>query len=422
MKHFFILSLTILFSNTLFSQVINWTEQTSGLTTSINSVSAPDDNNAWACGNGGKVLRTTNGGVNWVSVGAAPIPTTLDLYNIFGTDGSTALVTGSSATATFVYRTGNGGTTWTQVFTQTGGFIDAIWMGNAAAGFMYGDPVGGRWSLWGTITGGVTWDSTAFYLPQAGSEAGWNNAFYFDNVSQAVWFGTNNTRTYRSTNLILWATQPTTSQVNSTALWFNNATNGMTGGTGLLFTTNTGTTWTATTGALPGTANIVGINGFGTNWVVVRTAQQIYYSTNDGTTWATQYTSPAGNYTHVTKSRSTGSTYWAVRDNGGISKGALLTGIQPIAENIPLGFRLAQNYPNPFNPSTNIKFSLPKGSFTTLIVYDELGRQVNELVSEDLKAGTYEVNFDASELPSGTYFYKLTSGNFIETKRMILIK
>ncbi len=196
----------------------------------------------------------------------------------------------------------------------------------------------------------------------------------------------------------------------------------MTGGTGLLFTTNTGTTWTATTGALPGTANIVGINGFGTNWVVVRTAQQIYYSTNDGTTWATQYTSPAGNYTHVTKSRSTGSTYWAVRDNGGISKGALLTGIQPIAENIPLGFRLAQNYPNPFNPSTNIKFSLPKGSFTTLIVYDELGRQVNELVSEDLKAGTYEVNFDASELPSGTYFYKLTSGNFIETKRMILIK
>lgn len=426
MKKIFLFTLTIFitifFANSIFSQTISWTEQTSGLTTAINSVSAADDNNAWACGNGGKVLRTTNGGVNWTSVGALPIPTTLDLYNIFGIDGNTALVTGSSATATFVYRTGNGGSTWVPVFTQTGGFIDCILMGNAAAGFMYGDPVGGRWSLWGTITGGLTWDSTAFYLPQTGTEAGWNNAFFFDNVSQAVWFGTSNTRIYRSTNLILWSNQATTGQVNSTALWFNNSTNGMTGGTALLFTSNTGTSWTPVAGALPGTANILGINGFGSNWVVVRQAQQIYFSTNDGGSWVTQYTSPAGNYTHVTKSRVTGATYWAVRDNGGISRGGLLTGIEPVSNQVPDNFSLKQNYPNPFNPSTTIKFSLPKESFVHLVVYDELGREAAVLVNEDLKGGTYDINFDASELTSGIYFYKLSAGNFVETKKMMLIK
>src|SRR5438552_6674303 len=290
MKKLFFLSLIILLVNSIYSQTISWIEQTSGITTSLNSVSAPDDNNAWTCGGAGKVLRTTNAGTTWTSVGAAPIPATLALYNIFAIDANTALVTGSSGTATFVYRTSNGGASWLQVFTQNGGFMDAIWMGNAQAGFMVGDPVGGRWSLWGTFTGGLTWDSTQFYLPQAGTEAGWNNSFYFDSQGQIVWFGTSNTRIYRSTNLILWSIQATTGQANSSALWFNSSTNGMTGGTGLMFTSNGGTAWSNTTGTLPGTAAILGINGAGSSWVVVRNAPQIYFSTNDGGIWVTQYT------------------------------------------------------------------------------------------------------------------------------------
>jgi len=408
--------------NSIHSQTISWSEQTSGITTALNSVSAPDDNNVWACGNAGKVLRTTNGGVNWSNAGGGIIPVTLSLYNIFGIDGNTALVTGTSGTATFVYRTSNAGVTWTQVFTQPSGFIDAILMGNAQAGFMVGDPVGGRWSLWGTTSGGITWDSAQFRLPQAGTEAGWNNAFYFDAVSQAVWFGTSNTRIYRSTNLILWSTEVTPGQVNSSALWFNSSTNGMTGGAGLLFTTNGGTTWANTGSPLPGTAAIVGINGTGSRWTVVRNAAQIYFSTNDGVAWVIQYTAPAGNYTHVNKSRTSGLVFWAVRDNGGITQGNTLLGIQPISGVVPSNFSLKQNYPNPFNPSTNIKFTIPKESFVNMEAFDVLGRLVKSLVSENLKAGIYEINFDASELNSGTYFYKITAGSFIETKKMILIK
>jgi hypothetical protein len=214
------------------SQTVTWVEQTSGLTTQLTSVSAVNPNHAWACGYAGRVLRTTNGGMNWVSVNSSPIPGTLDLHTIFGIDSMTALVGGSGASS-FLFRTTNGGATWTQVFTEAGGFINSVQFGNSTAGFMMGDPVGGRWSLWGTTNQGVTWDSSSFYLPQAGTEAGWNNAFFFD-VTAGVWFGTNNTRVYKSLTLVNWTTQVTTGQLNSYAVWFNNPLIGMTGGTAFL--------------------------------------------------------------------------------------------------------------------------------------------------------------------------------------------
>jgi hypothetical protein len=83
---------------------------------------------------------------------------------------------------------------------------------------------------------------------------------------------------------------------------------------------------------------------------------------------------------------------------------------------------LHQNYPNPFNPSTSIKFEIPKSSPVKLVICDDLGREAVVLVDENLKAGVYEVNWDAGKISSGVYFYKLITGNFTETKRMVLIK
>jgi hypothetical protein len=97
-------------------------------------------------------------------------------------------------------------------------------------------------------------------------------------------------------------------------------------------------------------------------------------------------------------------------------------GINPVSNEIPEGFSLSQNYPNPFNPVTNIEFSMPAASFVNLVIYDMLGREVETLVNEDLNAGTFNVDFNASKLTSGVYFYKITAGNFIETKKMILVK
>jgi plastocyanin len=85
-------------------------------------------------------------------------------------------------------------------------------------------------------------------------------------------------------------------------------------------------------------------------------------------------------------------------------------------------YTLKQNYPNPFNPTTNITFSIPKSEFVKITIYNEIGKEVETIVNEKLNEGSYTVNYDASTLSSGVYFYKISSGNFIETKKMLLIK
>jgi hypothetical protein len=99
-----------------------------------------------------------------------------------------------------------------------------------------------------------------------------------------------------------------------------------------------------------------------------------------------------------------------------------VTGANMIENSIPGEYKLFDNYPNPFNPSTTIKFSVPKKDIVRLSVYNALGRQVNELVNGTKEAGTYEITFDASALPSGVYFYKLQTGGYSSVKKMILIR
>lgn len=120
---------------------------------------------------------------------------------------------------------------------------------------------------------------------------------------------------------------------------------------------------------------------------------------------------------------------------------SMLTGINQISSEVPSDFELYQNYPNPFNPSTKIKFTIPANQTThqvvstRIVVYDALGREVQSLVNQELRPGTYEVEFpartggDGANLPSGVYYYKLdvrhagfTTGSFEESKKMLLIK
>jgi len=101
---------------------------------------------------------------------------------------------------------------------------------------------------------------------------------------------------------------------------------------------------------------------------------------------------------------------------------SLKVGIVANLNEIPIEFRLSQNYPNPFNPSTIIRFSIPEESFVTIKVFNTLGEELTTLINENIIAGNYEVEFDASKLPSGIYFYKLQSETFIEAKKMVLMK
>ena len=89
---------------------------------------------------------------------------------------------------------------------------------------------------------------------------------------------------------------------------------------------------------------------------------------------------------------------------------------------VPISFSLYQNYPNPFNPSTTISFSLPSKSYVSLKVFDALGREVSNLVTEELVPGTYARQWNTALLPSGIYLYRLQAGEFVETKKMTLLR
>ncbi|HSW56371.1 MAG TPA: T9SS type A sorting domain-containing protein, partial [Ignavibacteriaceae bacterium] len=94
----------------------------------------------------------------------------------------------------------------------------------------------------------------------------------------------------------------------------------------------------------------------------------------------------------------------------------------PRDESMITSFNLEQNYPNPFNPATTIAYSIPKEAQVSLKIYDVMGREVVELVNGKQSSGSYNVEFDASSLASGTYFYKLTAGEFVSVKKMVLLK
>jgi plastocyanin len=100
---------------------------------------------------------------------------------------------------------------------------------------------------------------------------------------------------------------------------------------------------------------------------------------------------------------------------------AISTGIERIGT-VAEHYELSQNFPNPFNPSTNIKFSIPERGFVSMNVYDITGKLITNIVNQELASGTYTYQYNASDIPSGIYFYRIQTNNFTLTRRMTLIK
>ena len=117
-----------------------------------------------------------------------------------------------------------------------------------------------------------------------------------------------------------------------------------------------------------------------------------------------------------------------VTDNGGLTaESQEVVNVEIIVSTetnieIPSSVKLEQNYPNPFNPSTTIKFGLPEAGNVQLEVYNMLGQKIVELVNGRKNAGWHTISFDASQLASGIYIYRITSGNYVKTNKMLLIK
>jgi photosystem II stability/assembly factor-like uncharacterized protein len=151
----------------------------------------------------------------------------------------------------------------------------------------------------------------------------------------------------------------------------------------------------------------------------------IFLSTNGGYNWSTMNSGiPDNFYTGLLDIDSSGYIYYSSWGSSIFRTDNSILKIEYSNNNLPVTISLSQNYPNPFNPTTKIRFEISGTSAaqTFLNVYDLLGREVATLVNEELKPGTYEVDWNAENYPSGVYFYKLNAGEFSETKKMVLVK
>jgi hypothetical protein len=261
--------------------------------------------------------------------------------------------------------------------------------------------------------------------------------------------------------------------------WFNNSTGWIAGYNNLMKTTNGGTNWIAMYSAIPATANgqnqllsIYFVNSM-TGWIGSSNIEKwnIFKTTNGGNNWVFQPNPVSQNYTYAQINdvrfisadtgwavngspaggaimfTSNGGTNWIIEDGTptwfdclsiyqrqkawcGASLGRvwytdLILKTKSISGELPTHYKLYENYPNPFNPKTKIKFSIPNSSDLSnskITVYDILGSEISTLVNEKLSPGTYEIEWNGSNYPSGTYFYTLTTGRYRNTKAMILLK
>jgi len=195
----------------------------------------------------------------------------------------------------------------------------------------------------------------------------------------------------------------------------------------ICYSSDFGENWTQT--------NIT-LSNFSTSYSMVYYGGRIYaslYGTNDTSKGVINTANNGANWNFMTQGFGTTPSVRKLMINneyllagaytGGVYRMPLsvLTGVTNENESLN-NFSLKQNYPNPFNPVTKIIYSVKEKGFVSIRVYDSMGKMVSELVNNEMQAGNYSVNFTGENLPSGIYFYKLTSGNFTETKKMMLLK
>jgi photosystem II stability/assembly factor-like uncharacterized protein len=412
-----------------------WTTQTSGVTSSLRSVDAVSSAAAWISGASGVVLRTTNAGATWVRVDSARLGTAT-LHCIDAVDASTAFVGANPSAGGEIYKTTNGGVTWSNVFSQTGGFIDAIKMYDQVNGIALGDPVGGKWTILRTSDGGATWNRIPTEPNQIGTESGYNNSMATIGTTH-IWFGSNASRIYRTTNAgVTWDTARVPFAA-ITGIGFLDASIGVAGagsaGNAAARTTDGGVTWSPVT--VPGpAASIYGVTARGTDFWCVK-GTRILRSTDRGLAWDSVYVASSGTFQHMNVAVQGASVAgWALTSTGGIHAMYMpLTGVREVSGEIPAEFALSQNYPNPFNPSTTIRYTLPTASAVTLTVYNMLGQKVVTLADEVQGAGTFDAVWDGrngygSAVATGVYLLRIDARPadggtpFNAIRKMVLMK
>jgi len=415
----------------------------------INSICVVDSNVVFVVGVGNDIWRTLDGGKTW-ELKNTGIPAGYGIYGVSATDSLNCIVgwlTTNQSSAS-IYRTNNGGKSWTSVWTLAGSFPDGIKMFNPSYGIFIGDPTGtGKpYQFLYTKDGGATWNLSPT-SPIATSEYGVINAFDFIDTNR-IWVGSANTvgtatsaKIYKTTSGIngTWTFANVAGTAGTQGLYYQavafvDSSNGMAGSNNndIVKTTDGGTTWTAV--AIPSdltnfsTINMTGLkDGSKTIWMSVNvgtSAYNLYFTTDLGTTW-TSITTPdeilLSGMQHI--QFLTPTLGYAGGSNGVMYKYSIPVTAINDKNIIPANYNIFQNFPNPFNPSTSIQYQIPENAFVSIRVYNSLGQQAAVLVNGMETAGTHQVQFNAANLSSGIYFYVIKAGEkFFSTRKMILLK
>jgi photosystem II stability/assembly factor-like uncharacterized protein len=432
----------------LLNAQIGWVAQSNPLgsgadSSMIGKVQFVSPTEGWISGSRGDFLHTTDAGENWVIVTPFPDDTVwsssdaaLSMSWVNQTHGwkinSIGTVFGTSY-GVVIHQTTDGGNTWQKnvLSTSPGEFGFLIQFADINNGWLlYFNFSTQAATFLKTTDGGINWapfnGAGIFYFVDANN--GWS--FYGSGVNGAE----PPFKILRTTNGGTdWTEQFSDNTVGGyNAIFFSDLNNGwIVGDAGkVLKTTNGGTSWNYVTNS--------GINSnersksvffldANTGWISSKDGNGngiIQHTTDGGASWATQSTplnNPQGGNSIFSIYFVDAQNGWLTADYGFICRYSGTTGIND-DNKLADEFSLSQNYPNPFNPVSRIQYAISKEQFVQLKVYDVLGNEVAVLVNEEKPAGVYEVDFDASVLTSGIYFYQLKSGNYLETKKMILMK
>ena len=347
-------------------------------------------------------------GKSWVWVGPSLDKSMVSSFAVLGTN----LFAGTGGGSPGVYRSTDNGVSWTVVdsivhascFAVSGSILFAA---SGPRVFVSADT--GR--SWIEADSGLTNGVRSLVVSKTYLFAG--------TAGSGVFLSTNNGTSWAPTNSGL-----THRNIWSLAVYGTNLF-AVTDSGGFL-STNRGTTWTLVDSGLTNANMIVLCPGNSETNIIKSIGSRslrsvIFSSTDDGTSWTEV---DSGLYGFVTCLAADATDVYAGTYNGVWLRplSELFTSVQASTVPIPTSFELCQNYPNPFNPTTTIKYELPKAAHVILTVFDILGREVSVLLNDRRSAGVYEFKFDGTNLASGVYLYRLHAGNFVQTKKMLILK